>query len=107
MMPQSSSYPRHGIARLLQAQGYDGRPVKYHGMVDVLQKAFRHEGVRGLYKVGGNCPGLVLQGTTAGADSQLCGQGILPNLAKVAPAAGISWFVFEEVKLFLGVNPQT
>lgn len=34
-----------------QAQGYCGRPVKYTGMVDVMQKAFRREGVRGLYKV--------------------------------------------------------
>ena len=40
--------------------------------------------------------------------SQLSGlQGIIPNLAKVAPAAGISWFVFEEVKLVLGVDPHT
>lgn len=34
-------------------------------------------------------------------------QGILPNLAKVAPAAGISWFVFEEVKLLFGVDPHS
>ena len=33
-------------------------------------------------------------------------QGILPNLVKVAPAAGISWFVFEEVKLLMGMNPR-
>lgn len=34
-------------------------------------------------------------------------KGILPNLAKVAPAAGISWVVFEQVKLWLGVDPKT
>ena len=34
-------------------------------------------------------------------------QGILPNLAKVAPAAGISWFVFEETKLFMGMDPHS
>ena len=34
-------------------------------------------------------------------------KGIIPNLAKVAPAAGISWVVFEEVKLFLGVDPKS
>ena len=39
---------------VMQAQGYDGRPVKYSGMIDVLQKAFRHEGIRGLYKVSGH-----------------------------------------------------
>ena len=36
-----------------------------------------------------------------------CGvQGIVPNLVKVAPAAGISWFVFEEVKMLMGMNPR-
>ena len=38
-----------------------------------------------------------------------CGasQGILPNLAKVAPAAGISWFVFEETKRMMGMDPHS
>lgn len=31
----------------------------------------------------------------------------MPNLIKVAPAAGISWFVFEEVKNVLGLDPKT
>lgn len=31
-------------------------------------------------------------------------QGVLPNLFKLAPAAGISWFTFEEVKRLLGVD---
>ena len=34
-------------------------------------------------------------------------QGILPNLAKVAPAAGISWFVFEETKRMMGMDPHS
>lgn len=34
----------------------------------------------------------------------LCVQGVVPNLLKVAPAAGISWFTFEEVKRALGVD---
>lgn len=34
-------------------------------------------------------------------------QGLLPNLIKLAPAAGISWYVFEETKLLLGVDPRT
>ncbi len=34
-------------------------------------------------------------------------QGILPNLAKVAPAAGISWFVFEETKCMMGMDPHS
>ena len=43
----------------------------------------RREGVHGLYK------------------------GLLPNLFKLAPAAGISWYVFEETKLLLGVDPRS
>lgn len=31
-------------------------------------------------------------------------QGLLPNLIKLAPAAGISWYVFEETKIFLGIQ---
>lgn len=38
------------LRTLLQAQGYCGRPVKYTGMMDVLQKAVQREGMRGLYK---------------------------------------------------------
>lgn len=34
-------------------------------------------------------------------------QGIGPNLAKVAPAAGISWFVFEECKRMMGMDPHS
>lgn len=32
-------------------------------------------------------------------------QGLLPNMLKLAPAAGISWAVFEEMKAFLVVDP--
>jgi solute carrier family 25 phosphate transporter 23/24/25/41 len=32
-------------------------------------------------------------------------QGLLPNLIKLAPAAGISWYVFERTKVLLGVDP--
>lgn len=34
-------------------------------------------------------------------------QGLLPNLIKLAPAAGLSWYVFEETKLLMGVDPRT
>jgi hypothetical protein len=57
--------------------------VKYRGMVDVFRKTIQNEGIRGLYK------------------------GLLPNLLKLAPAAGIGWFIFEETKLALGVNPRS
>jgi len=34
-------------------------------------------------------------------------QGVLPNMIKLAPAAGISWFMFEEVKRMLGVDVRS
>ena len=46
-------------------------------MVDCLQQVIRTEGWKGLYK------------------------GFGMSLAKVAPAAGISWFIFEESKAWL------
>ncbi len=47
-------------------------------------------------------------GSSQGASqSEMLVQGILPNLAKVAPAAGISWFVFEETKRAMGMDPHS
>ncbi len=46
-------------------------------MFDVIRKTLELEGIRGMYK------------------------GLTPNLMKIAPAAGISWFVFEESKRIL------
>ncbi len=34
-------------------------------------------------------------------------QGVLPNMIKLAPAAGISWSMFEEVKRMLGVDVRS
>lgn len=81
--PQFVSYPLALIRTRLQAQGVGGRPVKYQGMGDVLRQTLAKEGVRGLYK------------------------GLLPNLLKLAPAAGISWYVFEELKVAMGVDPRS
>lgn len=50
-----------------QAQGIDGAPARYSGMVDAFRKTIAGEGLRGLYK------------------------GLLPDMLKVAPAAGICW----------------
>ena len=61
----------------MQAQGMGGVPLKYTGMFDVIRKTVQHEGIQGMYK------------------------GLTPNLMKIAPAAGISWFVFEESKRIL------
>lgn len=78
---QFVSYPLALVRTRLQAQGVGGNPIKYTGMLDVFSQTLRNEGAIGLYK------------------------GLLPNLIKLAPAAGISWYVFEETKLLLGVSP--
>lgn len=79
---QFAAYPLALTRTRLQAQGIGGKPIKYAGMGDVLRKTVANEGVRGLYK------------------------GSLTNLAKVAPAAGISWLVFEQAKLLMSVDPR-
>jgi len=79
-LAQFSAYPLALVRTRLQAQGIGGTPSKYRGMSDVLSKTYRNEGFKGLYK------------------------GSLTNLAKLAPAAGISWFVFEETKMLLGIS---
>jgi solute carrier family 25 (mitochondrial phosphate transporter), member 23/24/25/41 len=83
VIAQFVSYPLALVRTRLQAQGSAGRPVKYKGMADVFRRTLRHEGVAGLYK------------------------GLLPNLVKLAPAAGISWYVFESTKRLLGVDPRS
>ncbi len=77
---QFSAYPLALVRTRMQAQGIGGQKLKYNGMLDVLRKTYGREGWRGLYK------------------------GSMTNLAKLAPAAGISWFVFEESKSVLGVD---
>lgn len=74
---QLVAYPLGLIRTRLQAQGMGGAPLKYTGMFDVIRKTIALEGVQGMYK------------------------GLTPNLMKIAPAAGISWFVFEESKRIL------
>eukprot|EP00803_Ostreobium_quekettii_P009318 evm.model.scf_426.11 EVM.evm.TU.scf_426.11 scf_426:76755-83101(-) len=77
---QFVSYPLALAKTRLQADGTCGTTPKYNGLLDVIYKAIRNEGLRGLYK------------------------GLLPNMLKLAPAAGISWFVFEKTKQFFGVG---
>mmetsp|Transcript_33294 Transcript_33294/g.59607 ORF Transcript_33294/g.59607 Transcript_33294/m.59607 type:complete len:295 (-) Transcript_33294:208-1092(-) len=77
---QLSCYPLALVLTRLQAQGMNGRTVRYKGLVDALKKTVRREGWAALYK------------------------GCLPNTFRTAPAAGISWAVYEEVKQLMGMN---
>ena len=80
---QIVSYPFAFVRTRLQAQGMGGMPDLYKGPLDCVAQTVRNEGALGLYK------------------------GLLPNLLKLTPAAGISWFVFEKTKLALGISIST
>lgn len=73
-------YPINLLRTRLQAQGTYAHPYRYDGFKDVLTKTLRREGVPGLYK------------------------GLIPNLAKVAPAVSISYFMYENLKNMMGLN---
>lgn len=67
-------YPVNLLRTRLQAQGTYAHPYRYDGFMDVLQRTIRNEGYPGLFK------------------------GLVPNLAKVAPAVSISYFMYENLK---------
>jgi solute carrier family 25 phosphate transporter 23/24/25/41 len=67
-------YPINLLRTRLQAQGTYAHPYRYDGFMDVLQKTIKNEGYPGLFK------------------------GLVPNLAKVAPAVSISYFMYENLK---------
>eukprot|EP01025_Chloroclados_australasicus_P054879 TRINITY_DN655_c0_g1_i2.p1 TRINITY_DN655_c0_g1~~TRINITY_DN655_c0_g1_i2.p1 ORF type:complete len:408 (+),score=59.68 TRINITY_DN655_c0_g1_i2:284-1507(+) len=73
---QVVSFPLNMIRTRLQAQ----KPEPYANMWDAYTKTVRKEGYRGLYK------------------------GLLPNMVKLAPAQGISWYVYYKTRILLGVT---
>lgn len=73
-------YPINLLRTRLQAQGTYAHPYRYDGFRDVLQKTIQREGFPGLFK------------------------GLVPNLAKVAPAVSISYFMYENLKVLFGLN---
>mmetsp|Transcript_21240 Transcript_21240/g.59056 ORF Transcript_21240/g.59056 Transcript_21240/m.59056 type:complete len:311 (-) Transcript_21240:248-1180(-) len=79
-LAQFVSYPLALVRTRMQVQGVGGTELKYKGMMDVLRKTVQREGIRGLYK------------------------GLLPNMLKLAPAAGISWAVFDRMRDILGAD---
>ncbi|CAI5758047.1 unnamed protein product [Candida verbasci] len=73
-------YPINLLRTRLQAQGTYAHPYTYNGFFDVLHKTIAREGYPGLFK------------------------GLVPNLAKVAPAMSISYFVYENLKNIFGLH---
>lgn len=73
-------YPINLLRTRLQTQGTYAHPHTYTGFTDVLKQTLAREGVPGLFK------------------------GLVPNLAKVAPAVSISYFVYENLKQFMGLT---
>lgn len=73
-------YPINLLRTRLQAQGTYAHPHRYKGFKDVFQRTVAREGVPGLFK------------------------GLVPNLAKVAPAVSISYFMYENLKNLMGLD---
>ena len=71
---QAFAYPLGLVRTRLQVDGAGGGPRAYRSMLHCFQEVIAREGVRGLYK------------------------GFAANLMKVAPAASISWWCYEESK---------
>lgn len=71
---QAFAYPLGLVRTRLQVDGAGGRPRMYKSMAHCFSEVVAQEGLRGLYK------------------------GFAANLMKVAPAASISWWCYEESK---------
>lgn len=76
----SAVYPINLLRTRLQAQGTHAHPYTYTGFMDVYHKTVARDGYRGLWR------------------------GLLPNLAKVAPAVSISYLIYENSKSLLGLS---
>ncbi|CAH2353112.1 truncated non-functional calcium-binding mitochondrial carrier Sal1p-1 [[Candida] railenensis] len=73
-------YPVNLLRTRLQAQGTYAHPYTYTGFNDVLKKTIAREGYPGLFK------------------------GLVPNIAKVAPAVSISYFMYENLKYLFALD---
>lgn len=73
---QLVAYPLQLVRTRLQAQGMEGRPILYHGIVDCFRRTVRDEGLRGLYR------------------------GIVPGFMKSIPSCMIAFTVYDRSKTF-------
>merc|ERR1712151_1080193 len=76
------AFPFQMAWKRLQVQGVGGRPIRYSGTFDCLQKVITKEGVKGVYA------------------------GVGPNLVKLAPTGAISFLSVEVIKDVMGWRPQ-
>jgi len=76
---QVTAYPLQLIRTKLQSQGMPGLPIVYKGPLDCVIKVVKESGPLGLYR------------------------GITPNCMKAIPAVSISYVVYEQMRVFLGV----
>lgn len=76
----SAVYPLNLLRTRLQSQGTAIHPPTYTGMWDVTVRTVKGEGFRGLFK------------------------GITPNLLKVVPAVSITYVVYDNSKVVLGLR---
>ncbi|KAF2761805.1 calcium dependent mitochondrial carrier protein-like protein [Pseudovirgaria hyperparasitica] len=75
----SMVYPLNLLRTRLQSQGTVLHPRTYTGIMDVTRQTIKGEGYRGLFK------------------------GLTPNLFKVVPAVSITYVVYEQSKLAMGL----
>ncbi|CAK7895991.1 truncated non-functional calcium-binding mitochondrial carrier Sal1p-1 [[Candida] anglica] len=75
-------YPVNLLRTRLQAQGTYAHPYRYTGFNDVLKQTIVREGYPGLFK------------------------GLVPNIAKVAPAVSISYFMYENLKYIFALDEK-
>lgn len=64
-----------------QAKDNLGRPTVYKNALDCILKVIKHEGVFGLYK------------------------GFIPNWMRIGPHTVVTFFVFEQLRKFVGMRP--
>ena len=74
---QVVAYPLQLVRTKLQAQGMEGRPIRYNGILDCMKQTIKTYGLKGLYK------------------------GIGPNFLKAMPAISISYLMYEKTGRYL------
>lgn len=76
----SAVYPINLVRTRIQMQGTPAHPFVYKGFLDCCRQTVTREGWHGFFR------------------------GLGPNLAKVAPSVSISYLVYENSKMFLGLH---